>query len=353
MTERSDRSPSSDWAGALPEPEALTFGQILGPRAVVASHMAGTGWSAPEVVDRAQSGPALASGAVQYAISVFEGLKAYRGPKGTPHLFRASDHARRLRASAARLGMPEPPESLLTQMLWKAVDAQLDYLPPHGRGSLYLRPTLYASDEALGLKASRRHELAVIVTPCPVPERQPLKLWAERELVRAAPGGLGAAKTGANYAASLLGKLRAQGRGYDDALWLDARERKMIGEAGTMNVFFVLPDRVLTPKLDGTILEGITRDSVMRMLREWRISVQEVAIGLNQIHGLMKLGELLEMFGSGTASSVTPVVEIGFDRGEIVPAGGTLVERLARALSAQHDGSTADTYGWREAHRRG
>lgn len=351
MTERSDRFPSSDWAAELPEPEALKFGQVLGPKVVVASHQSGQGWSAPTVVDRAVASPALATGAVQYAISVFEGMKAYRGVNGVPHLFRASDHARRLRASAARLGMPEPPESLLTQMLWKAVDAQPDHLPPQGRGALYLRPTLYAADEALGLKTSSRHDLAVIVTPCSVPERAPIKLWAERELVRAAPGGLGAAKTGANYAASLLGKQRAQARGYDDALWLDARERKMVGEAGTMNVFFVLPDRVLTPKLDGTILEGITRDSVMRLLKEWRISVQEVAIGLNQIHGLMKLGELLEMFGCGTASSVTPIIEIGYDRGEILPSGGKLVERLAKALSAQHDGTAADTYGWRESHR--
>lgn len=338
----------ASWPSALPEPEALGFGAHLGPWIVEVAHEAGRGWGVPRIVAREDGRIDLATGGLQYGLSVFEGLKAFRGPDGSACLFRPREHARRLSRSAERLAMPTVPECLFMDLAWCALQLHRDWLPPHGRGSLYLRPTLFACEEGLGLREASRHVLAIIATPCSQPARKPKRLWAERELVRAAPGGIGAAKTGGNYAASLLGMRQARACGYDDVLWLDAAERRWMGEAGTANLFVALDERILTPPLDGSILPGITRDCVIELLKARGHRVEETSIALEWLLVWSAQGRLREIFCTGTAVRITPVEEIAWNRGAVRAPAGPLTEELDRSLSGIQEATVPDTRGWLE-----
>jgi branched-chain amino acid aminotransferase len=336
------------WPQSLPEPEALGFGRHVAPFIVYAEHEEGSGWSAPQVLPRDAVQLDVASGALQYGLSVFEGLKAFRDANDQLHLFRPREHIRRLQRSAERLSLPTISEELLMKMALRAVEVHRDWVPPYRRGSLYLRPTLYACEESLGLRRAAKHALSIVATPCSSPDTAtPKRLWAERELVRAPIGGLGAAKTAANYAASLYGAQRARLRGCDDALWLDAAEHQYLGEAGTMNVFVALPGRVLTPPLDGTILAGITRASVMQLLAEFGVRCEETAVSLDDLQRWQQSGGLREIFGVGTAARVAPVSEVVWEDTRVQPLGGDLAARLSQRLADLQDGAAEDRYGWR------
>lgn len=343
-------SPAERWPAHLPEPEALSFGRYLAPFVVVAEHDAQQGWLPLEVLPRHAVRLDIASGGLQYGLSVFEGLKAYRDANDGLHLFRPDAHCQRLAHSARQLHLPVMPDELLMSMMRRAVDVHRDHVPPHRRGALYLRPTLYALEEGLGLKASARHALCIVATPCSATSVAPARrLWAERELIRAAPGGLGTAKTAANYAASMLGAQRARARGYDDALWLDAAEHRYLAEAGTMNLFIVLRDRVLTPPLDACILAGITRDSVLRRLADRGVPVEQRPIALDDLLEWQSRGELLECFGSGTAAGIAPIAEIGWDTACVRSIDTQWSTLLARQLADDQNGVAADAHGWRVA----
>lgn len=340
--------PPSRWPDGLPEPEVLGFGRHVAPFVVYAEHDEHRGWSQPAVQPREALRLDIASAGLQYGLSVFEGLKAYRDADDALHLFRPLQHIRRLQRSAQQLCLPVMPEALLMTMARRAVEMHRDWVPPHRRGSLYLRPTLYACEESLGLRRAARHALAIVATPCSSPDTTtPKRLWAERDLVRAPLGGLGAAKTAANYAASVYGAQAARARGCDDALWLDAAEHRYLGEAGTMNVFVALRGRVLTPPLDGSILAGITRDAVLSLLPEFGLQVEETAIALDDLLRWQRSGDLREIFGVGTAARVAPVAEIVWDGARVAAAGGDLAARLAQRLADLQDGAAADAYGWR------
>ncbi|MFP5307200.1 MAG: aminotransferase class IV [Gammaproteobacteria bacterium] len=333
-----------DW----PAPEALGFGQYLGPYLVETQHRDGH-WTAPSLTPRAASPVQLASGALQYGLSVFEGLKAYRAPDDRIHLFRPLAHARRLQASAQRLGMPVPPEALCQLLCRLAVQVHAAFVPPHGRGALYPRPTLFAEEECLGLRAAKRHRLSVVVTACSDPPLKSLRLWAEPELIRAAPGGLGAAKTGGNYAAGLGGLLRAKAQGYDDVAWLDAATHTQLGEAGTMNLFVQIGTEVLTPPLDGTILAGVTRDCVIGLLRDAGVSVHEMAVGLDDLATAEAAGQLGAAFGTGTAARVAAIDTIGNGVREIrFRDRGGLAAFVAERLKQLQEGATPRHASWRE-----
>jgi branched-chain amino acid aminotransferase len=208
-----------------------------------------------------------------------------------------------------------------------------------------------ATEQALGVRAAERHTLAVMVSPCPDPDLRPLRLWAEDELVRAAPGGLGAVKTAANYAAGLFGRERARRRGYDDVLWLDGRWHRDLAEIGTMNVFAVLGETVVTPALDGTILAGVTRDCCLTLLRAWGLPVQERAIAFEELVVAEARGALGDVFGVGTAARLCPIEEIGHRGGVLRPRAGELAGQLRQALAAVQDGAVEDPFGWREQKR--
>ncbi len=331
-----------DW----PEPEALGFGQYLGAYLVESQHIDGGGWSAPCLTPRTASSAAIAGGAVQYALSVFEGAKAYRDARGGLHLFRPLDHVARLQASARRLCLPEPPTELCLQLFDLAVQMHAALIPAYGRGSLYLRPTVFADEECLGLRPARRHRLSIVVTPCSDPLLKRLRLWAEPEFIRAAPGGLGAAKTGANYAAGLSGLVRARERGYDDVVWLDAHTHTQLGEAGTMNLFVQIGDEVLTPPLDGTILAGITRDSVMQWLRAQGIPVLERTITLDDLRNARLAGTLGTAFGTGTAVRVTLIESIGDGEHELQFTDTGLAAKVSHALKQIQEGGDRQYAHW-------
>lgn len=339
----------SSWPEALPEPESLGFGRYLGPWIAFASHERESGWSRPEVLPRAAAQLELASGALQYGLSVFEGLKAFRDPRGDTSLFRADAHIRRLQRSAIQLAMPEPPADLVMALLRRAVEIHRHWVPPHGRGSLYLRPTLYACEEALGLRAATRHGLAVIVTPCSVPDSLPKRLWAERDWVRAGPGGLGAVKTGANYAASRYAAEQARARGYEDVLWLDAAHRRFISEAGTMNLFVIRNGVLYTPPLDGTLLAGITRDTLLRLQRDAGGEVREAPIALDDLLDWQGQGASLEIFGSGTAARIAPITEIAWSNGSVKASGQELTLQFSEQLAALQEGRIGDRFGWTQS----
>ena len=333
--------------GSIPSIPAI-LGPEIGERVVVADHDSNKGFGPPRSVPRRDAALPLASPTVQYALSVFEGLKAFRDPNGGLHLFRASAHAARLRKSAERLCLPDVPEPLFLRACSMAVEENLSLVPANGRGSLYLRPTLVGCEEYLGVRTARAHQRAGVVTTGAALELRTLRLRAERDFIRAAPGGSGAAKTGSNYAGALLAQKRAHQDGFDDVLWLDAVHHRDVGEAGTMNVFFVFRDQVVTPALDGTILAGITRDCAITLLREMGRDVVERTLPLAEVESRARAGELLEIFGTSTALRLVRIGEIGSGGGSIRPSGGDVAERLFRQLADEQDGRVEDRRGWRE-----
>jgi branched-chain amino acid aminotransferase len=331
---------------ALPPPAQLGFGRHLGPLVVGCEHDAAGGWSPPRVRPLADCTLPVASAAVQYALNAFEGLKAFRGPDGAVHLFRPEAHARRFVASARRLCLPEVEPARFVAMCGQAAALHEPLLPPHGEGALYLRPTLGASESFLGLRAASHHRFDVLVSPCSTASVGPLQLWIERQRLRAAPGGLGAVKTGANYAAGVAALETARARGFDQVVFLDA-ERARIAETGGSNLFVVLDDRVVTPALDDTILAGITRDSTLVLLRELGWTIEECAPSLDELAAWHASGRLRELFCVGTAATVVAVARLAGEGLEIVPAGGTLVARLRQRLDDLQQGRAPDVHGWR------
>jgi branched-chain amino acid aminotransferase len=331
----------------LPPLAQLGFGRHLGAQVVTCEHDAAHGWSEPRVVPLAASALPLASAGVQYALSVFEGVKAYRAPSGTVHLFRVEAHAERLRRSARRLCLPDVDAALFVAMCTQATALHEALVPPHGAGALYLRPTLAATESFLGLRAAHSHVLAVAVSPCARPADAPVRLWLERTQVRAAPGGLGAVKTGANYAAGLAALERARSQGFDQALFVDAVEHERLAETGGSNVFVVLDDRVVTPALDDTILGGITRDSVLAILGELGHRVEERPPTLAELEAWARTGRLRELFVTGTAASAAPVSLLAGAGLRIEPPGGPLVAAVRRRLEEAQTGSGPCPDGWR------
>ena len=332
----------ADW----PAPEKLAFGQFLAPLVVMAGHSPVEGWSALRIVPLADAHTPVASGGMQYGLSVFEGLKAYRDAHGAAQLFRPREHAARLQSSADRLGMPALDVDGFVEACRLAVRIHDAFLPPHGRGSLYLRPTIYAVEEALGFRVATRHSLALIVMPCCDPPDKILNLWAEPELTRAAAGGLGAAKTGGNYAAGLLGLLRAKEQGCDDVAWLDAATHLKLAEAGTMNLFVEIDGVWCTPPLDGTILAGITRDSLMVLMRGDGMRVEERELALDELASLSRAGRTGDAFGTGTAARLVRIASIRGPRHscEFRDAGETA--RLAAMLKQVQEGTDAAHAEW-------
>lgn len=328
-----------------PAPEQLGFGQFLGPYMIVTDHDPRHGWSSPRVESRAQA--PVAAGGLQYGLSVFEGLKAYRGPEGQVHLFRPREHAARLGRSCERLAMPALDEATFVKACILATQVHAALVPPHGRGALYLRPTLFACEEALGFRVANRHRMVLAVTPCSDPPLKTVRIWADRELTRAAPGGLGAAKTGGNYAAGLLGLQRARARGYDDVAWLDAGTHTRLGEAGTMNLFVEIDHVLCTPPLDGTILAGITRDTLMQVLHGEGLRVEERELPLAELGTLERAGRLGCAFGVGTASRLARIAEIGHTHNVIRFRDHGRGEHLRRLLKNVQEGRVDTHAQWR------
>jgi branched-chain amino acid aminotransferase len=292
---------------------------------------------------------------LHYGQEVFEGLKAYAGKNGEIYLFRWQKNAERLQNSCKRLMM----ESVATAFFGRAVKSLVlvdrEWIPTAPGSTLYIRPTLIATDPFLGVKPGDEYAFYIIVGPVGnyYPAGfNPISIWVSDHDVRAVRGGLGEAKTAANYAHSLCAQQKATKLGYAQVLWLDAIEHKWVEEVGTMNIFFRFKnDEVVTPPLGGTILPGVTRDSVIQILKRWNIKVTERLISIEEVTECAKTGELVEAFGTGTAAVISPVGVLSYREKEIAINNkklGELAQRLYTYLTRYQWGEEEDVFGWRE-----
>lgn len=310
------------------------------------------GWYAAKIGPREPISLDPAASVLHYAQEIFEGMKAYKLPDGGLALFRPEQNARRFNDSARRMAMPELPEELFLEAIKRVVQADKDWFPTVEGGSLYIRPFMFANEAFLGVRPAKQYKFIVILSPAGNYFKSgatAVSIWIS-DYTRAAPGGTGAAKTGGNYAASLVPTGEAFERGHDQVLFLDAVERKWIEELGGMNLFFVFDDgRVITPPLTGTILPGITRDSLLALLREEGLDVSEEPYSIDQWQVDAESGHLLETMACGTAAVVTPVGKVvGPDREFAIGSGGPgqLAVKIREKLVGIQKGEIEDTHGW-------
>jgi branched-chain amino acid aminotransferase len=292
--------------------------------------------------------------ALHYGQQAFEGLKAYRGSDGGIRLFRYRENLKRLQYSAKRLCMPAFNEDDVADALRQLVLLDRHWIPDTDGCSLYIRPNMIAVDPYLGVRPSERYLLYVILGPVGAyyPEGfNPVGIMVNEENVRAVRGGIGDVKAGGNYGGSLVGQVKAKTMGFTQVLWLDAIERRYVEEVGTMNIFFMIGDEVITAPLSGSILPGITRDSVLTLLRDWGYKATERRLAIDEIANAARNGTLREIFGTGTAAVVSPVGTL-YWRGTTFTVGdgqtGPLAQKLYDQLLGIQYGRHADTHGWVE-----
>lgn len=291
--------------------------------------------------------PALAS--LHYGQAIFEGIKAYRNENGEAYIFRPQDNFKRFNISATRMQMPEVPEELFMEGMRQLIAVDKNWIPARKDHSLYVRPFMFATDEVIGVKASDTYKFMIILSPTGPYYAAPARIYVEEKYTRAAPGGVGYAKVAGNYGASMMVTAEAKSKGYDQVLWTDAVEHKYVQEIGTMNVFFIVGNKALTPDLDaGTILNGITRDSAITILREMGLTVEERPVNIEEMIAAYKAGQLREVFGTGTAATISPIKELKYK--DFVMTFNVEEWRTApemkRRLDDIREGRTADNHGW-------
>ena len=325
------------------------FGRVFTDHMAVVRWTEGKGWHDAEVRARAPFSIDPASAVLHYAQEIFEGLKAYRAGDGVV-LFRPERNAKRFQDSAERLAMPMLPESLFLGAVEEIVRIDRDWIPG-GDGSLYLRPFMFANEVFLGVKPASEYLFVTIASPVGSyfkGGKKSVTVWLSDNYTRAAPGGTGAAKCGGNYAASLVAQAEATQKGCDQVVFLDAAERKWVEELGGMNVFFVFDDgSLLTPPLGGTILPGVTRDSILTLARAEGRVVKEERYGIDQWRADAASGRLRECFACGTAAVVSPIGAIKSSQGDFtIGDGGPVTDGLKAKLVGIQRGEVADAFGW-------
>lgn len=305
----------------LPNPDALGFGSIFTDHMFVMNYNSELGWHSPEIVPYGPIQMDPSHMVLHYGQETFEGMKAYLGPKGEALLFRPEMNARRLNNSNRRLCIPEIPEDLFIEGIKELVKLDKKWIPAEEGTSLYIRPFVYATDPSLMVYPSHTYTFMVILSPVGAYYKEginPVKIYVETKYVRAAVGGVGFAKTGGNYGASLLAQEEAKQKGYSQVLWLDSKEHKYVEEVGTMNVFFVIDEVLVTPLLSGSILPGVTRDSVITIAKSMGIEVVERKITIEELIESSSNGRLTEAFGTGTAAVISPIGELSYKDTSVV-----------------------------------
>jgi branched-chain amino acid aminotransferase len=339
----------------LPDDATLGFGRLFTDHMFNMDYSIENGWHNPRIEPYGMFALDPATMVLHYGQAVFEGLKAFRTESGAVRLFRPRDNFRRFNRSCRALCIPETDETFLLNALKKLLELDEKWVPSAPGTSLYIRPTVIATDPFLGVRASHTYRLFIILSPVGAyyPEGfNPIKIWVTRDHVRAVRGGLGEAKAAANYAASLFAGEEAHRSGYTQVLWLDGVEQKYIEEVGSMNIFFVINDEVISPMLNGSILPGITRDSVIALAKSWGLRVAERKISIDEVIAAHGDGTLQEIFGSGTAAVISPVGEIRYgDHTHTIGGGnvGPLANRLFKAITDIQYGRSADPFGWVES----
>ncbi|MBW1912593.1 MAG: branched-chain amino acid aminotransferase [Deltaproteobacteria bacterium] len=331
----------------------LGFGDIFTDHMFLIDYETGKGWLDPRIVpyDNFSIDPAAMS--IHYGQGIFEGLKAYHGKDDSIYLFRPEDNLKRFNRSAARVCMPDVDIDLVMEGMKQLILLEKGWIPKNQGSSLYIRPTMLATEPHLGVRPANTYLFFIILCPVGAYYKEglnPVTIYVEDKYVRAAIGGTGEAKVAGNYAASLLAAEEAKKKGFTQVLWLDAAERKYIEEVGTMNIFFLIDDEVITAPLTGSILPGVTRDSVLHLVRDWGMKVSERSLTIDEVIGSAKDGRLKEAFGTGTAAVISPVGQISYKGERFTVAGGEMGELSQRLYNVIVDiqyGEKEDPYGWR------
>lgn len=335
----------------IPEAKDLRFGQNFSDHWFYSKFAEGRNWYESKVVPYGPISLDPAASVFHYGQALFEGMKAFRQPDGSIALFRPEFNFERMCQGAARLCLEAPPLELFMQGLKTLLHADQRWVPSEEGCSLYIRPTLIGTEGFLGVRPSREVMFYILLSPVAAyysNTADAVRIWVEDNALRAAPGGLGATKAGANYAASLQAGLEAKKRGYAQVLWLDV-QHEGIEEVGTMNVFFVLKNEIVTPALNGSILAGNIRDTALKLLRHQGRQVSERKITIQEVADLHARGELLEAFGTGTAAVISPIGELNFNGIPMIIHGGEIgpvAKELRQTITGLHRGRIKDTFGW-------
>ena len=328
--------------------ESIPFGNHFTDHMLEANYENGE-WHTAEIKPYQNLSLAPSCAALHYGQSIFEGVKAYKNQEDEAFLFRPEENFKRFNISARRMEMPEVPEEIFMEGMKQLVNIDKGWIPCKRDHALYIRPFMFSTEELIGVKPSAKYKFLIILSPTGPYYSAPMRLYVEEYFVRAVPGGVGFSKNAGNYGAALHPTAEAKRKGYDQVLWTDAFEHKYVQECGTMNVFFIIGNKAITPGLEeGTILAGVTRDSVIQLCKDLGLEVEERPISIDEIEDAYRNGTLHEVFGTGTAATISKVKELAHgsfvmkfdtDQWEIAPA-------IKSRLDAIKEGTAEDQYGW-------
>lgn len=326
----------------------VPFGKCFSDHMFVAEYKDGK-WGKADILPYGDVNMSYAMSALHYGQAIFEGMKAYKNDKGEVSLFRAMDNFKRLNKSAVRMAMPEIPEELFMNGLLELIKLDSDWVPSSETGSLYIRPFLIATDEAIGVKISDTYKFVIITCPAGKYYSEPIKVLVETNYYRAVKGGVGFVKAAGNYGRSLYPTKLAQQKGYQQVIWTDSETQQYFEESGTMNVMFVIGDTLVTPGLSDTILDGVTRNSVLALAKDWGMKVEERKVSIKEVFEAIEKGNLMEVFGCGTAATIAQIVGIGYNgKDYALPpvADRKFSTKVDTTLRAIRKGKMEDKHHW-------
>ncbi len=330
------------------DPAHIEFGKMFSDHMLVVDYHDGA-WQEPHILPYGDMAVSPANSALHYGQAIFEGLKAYHQADGSVAIFRPLDNLHRLNASAARMCMPALPEEIFMQGLRELIKLDAAWVPDAAGAALYIRPFMFATDGFIGVRPSDSYRFIIFTCPVGVYYTKPLRVRFEQHFVRSAEGGTGYAKAAGNYGGAMYPSKLAQEEGYHQLLWTDASAHEYIEESGTMNVMFVLDGCLITPALSSSILDGITRRSVLQLAHDMGMPVEERRVSSHEIVAALQAGTLEEAFGVGTAATIATIATVGHDGRDYdlpTPAADAFSRRVSQALEAIRTGSSPDAHGW-------
>ena len=337
---------------AKPDTASLGFGKYFSDYMFEMDYHSDLGWFNPRITPYAPLTLEPSAMVFHYGQAIFEGMKAYKTKDGSIQLFRPEKNMKRFNESCDRLCIPQIDEEFLLEGIKQLITTEKEWVPDGEGTSLYIRPFIFSTEAYLGVRPANQYKLLVILSPSGAyygSQLSPVKIYVEEQYVRAVIGGVGHVKTAGNYAASLKAQKKADAGGYAQILWLDAKENKYVEEVGSMNIFFKINGEVVTPKLNGSILPGVTRDSVIELLKYWNIPVREERISIEEVFAAHKRGELEEVFGAGTAAVISPVGELTWKDQSITINDnriGQLSQDIYDEMTGIQLGKKEDPFNW-------
>ncbi|MFT6055697.1 MAG: branched-chain amino acid aminotransferase [Roseivirga sp.] len=326
----------------------IPFGKLYSDHMFVADYKDGQ-WHSPRIIPYQNISLSPANMTLHYAITIFEGMKAYKNQDGEVLLFRPEKNAERLNISAERMCIPDVPESLFMEGLTQLINLDRDWVPNAPNTSLYIRPFVFSTDEYIGIRPAESFRFMIITCPVGAYYSAPVKVKVETKFSRAFEGGTGFAKTGGNYSSGMYPAKLAKAQGFDQLVWTDGKTHKLIEESGTMNVMFIINDTLITSQTSGTILKGITRDSVLTLAHEWGVKVEERDVTVAEVVEAARNGTLKEAFGVGTAATIAHISHFGFEE-EVFELGPIqdrkFSNKVLETLDQIKTGKIEDKFGW-------